>query len=251
MLTRWWLVVGLNQLALLWGVFALCGIETRSKLPLVWFGFSGTTTESVTVDSFVGYPIPWLWQEETIVVDSTGVIACVTERKPKGSNLAVPAVLLTLALITPPLTLGVLRRKTRTPPGLSRSTQALGVIAFASLVGLAVSLLDVIADRRSHGEDVPFAHPPGAWVKGDPLLLRQIQYLQQNYEAVAYPIAVLIGPDGSLVGTGKRFWDGRTRRTLFACAMGSIIGCLLFRPWRGSSIPRPPHGADGAFAPSA
>lgn len=47
-------------------------------------------------------------------------------------------------------------------------------------------------------------------------------------------------------------WRFRTVITATGIVFGLLLGCLIYRPWRCPKLPeRPPHGADGASAPSA
>jgi hypothetical protein len=181
-----------------------------------------------------------------------------------GRNRLVPACLLVLALGLPVILAGELRRGWLhlwgSPASVrSRGYRSVWIIVCAAAAGLTVALIDVATNPgttiwRGIG-NVPFEHAPGKWLRvpdptssfgADPT---QIKWLRKQ-RGELFDAKTEFWPDEETIA---RNWASRTRWTGWGVAVGFVLGCAWFRPWRRGCpvFASGTHGTDGTSPPAA
>lgn len=186
---------------------------------------------------YSGDPIPWseYTQEvatSTVVVGST-VESREVERGPKqvvGRNLALPPIIVLVAISLPPVALIVatrvvhwIRRK-KMPQPLSRTARLWCIVWLASAAAVCVAWLEAataeLPIRLSLSESEPSRLASESRALYREFIVQAIHgrhWLKQHL------------PDSHHFSDQ---WQSRTWLTLASFISGALVGCLMFRPWR-------------------
>jgi hypothetical protein len=161
----------------------------------------------------------------------------------RGSNQVIPVLMVTLAVCLPPAVAGFFARRSL----VSRTRRSARVAVLAATVGLSTAAAEMetaaifyptpltYIDRlinTCRSDVVVGTAPDGTPVYDEPVGLITGSEWYWEARSRAARVRGWIGRDSL---DAQSDWRVRTQLTLAATALGLLIGCLLFRPWR-----RPP-----------
>jgi hypothetical protein len=192
-----------------------------------------------------------------------------------GSNYAVPVLLVLFALCLP-LVVGDRLRRRRGPDGIrpspSRFIRVTRAVLFGTVFGLTAAGLELETENhvfrsghqgstgwRAGGQfgpvyfldrtinsyrrkRLPMTSPNGTpgFVILEPWIAGSTWYKEVHPRAIRFRYQLLGEPPYPAIGgeppEPEEAWRLRTRLTWTLAGVGFLLGCLLFRPWRGASL---------------
>jgi hypothetical protein len=232
----WLLAIGVAQILLATAAMESCVLESRSG----GFGLCMGRTCGGYDHFFRGYPVPWEeskqgWSHRTRHRSEIRYRA----KEFVGRNVALPPLLFLIAVCLPPVAFDVLAGLLRRIRGfsrhpLSRVRRLLRVSLFSSLAGLfIVTCLWELEGHYFHGETPWKTYPPGVWVSET----KDHERFESGLLEMKGKVYHWLWNNLTLDLRPQETWPARTRRTLIAISTATLLGCVLFRPWRRPATP--------------
>jgi hypothetical protein len=222
----WFALVGAAQVLLILVVLELCLVRTDSDAALACLG---QTTHGF-YSHVLGYPVPWIEYRERYARPWVARFReSVGPTEYEGWNLAIPVLMLAIALLVPPVVTGALARilqwaRRQPRPPLSCQVRLLRIVLIASTAALFLTWLEREASA------LPLETP---WTQRQPGKLMASTGIRDwalwGPSFVAVKLTHWV-PFTELWLDGS--WPASTRLTLTAFLLTFCVGCAVLRPWR-------------------